>query len=103
MDGHLSYRKENGSRDYPPPKDTHYLRQTYNDRNQSLHQSVLETREPSLAASTVDELQRANRQLSSENDKLRSDLIALTNKYQAVLHEIDDARAYLLKMIAALD
>jgi hypothetical protein len=49
------------------------------------------------------DLQTKNIQLITENTKLKKELSLLTTKYQTLFNEMQDAREYVLKMIASLD
>jgi hypothetical protein len=53
--------------------------------------------------SSIQDLQRKNIELISENNKLKNKLTVLTTKHQILFNEMQDARQYVLNMIAGLD
>ncbi|CAF1136115.1 unnamed protein product [Rotaria magnacalcarata] len=50
----------------------------------------------------IQNLETKTSQLSNDNTKLKEELSILTNKYQTVSQEMQEARKYLLTMIASL-
>ncbi|CAF2018175.1 unnamed protein product [Rotaria magnacalcarata] len=50
----------------------------------------------------IQNLETKTSQLSNDNTKLKEELLILTNKYQTVSQEMQEARKYLLTMIASL-
>jgi len=53
--------------------------------------------------SSIQDLQRKNIELISENNKLKNELTVITTKHQILFNEMQDARQYVLNMIAGLD